>query len=90
LLVTLATQAGLVVSEAMIRERNVEAERVADRTRIALSLQDAVVERVFSASLALSSVVQDVDDRTVRERILEVIDDMDDAIRSIRRAVFDA
>ena len=84
LLTTLATQAGLAMGYANVRERAAEQERLRERAQIAQDLQGVASDRIFAASLSLSGLVSEVADRSARARIIQVIEDLDEAIRLIR------
>ena len=60
-----------------------------DRDRIARDLHDHVIQRVFAAGLTLQSVVPRITDPQVRERIRDVVGQLDDTVRDIRTSIFD-
>jgi signal transduction histidine kinase len=60
-----------------------------DRDRIARDLHDHVIQRVFASGLALQSVLPRVGDDTTRERIQNVVRQLDDTVRDIRTTIFD-
>jgi signal transduction histidine kinase len=60
-----------------------------DRQRIARDLHDHVIQRVFAAALSLDGVLPRIADPVARRRVGDVVDQLDDAVRDIRRAIFD-
>jgi signal transduction histidine kinase len=59
-----------------------------DRGRIARDLHDHVIQRLFGAGLALQAVGSEIDDVYLRERVEEQVGALDEAIGSIRTAIF--
>ncbi|HET9075896.1 MAG TPA: hypothetical protein VFN68_03105 [Acidimicrobiales bacterium] len=68
-----------------------QAVRLADeRLRIALALQDDVVNQIFASTLALRLAQADGHDEGTNLRIDDVVSELDDTVRRLRRAVFDS
>lgn len=63
-------------------------ELLRDRERIARDLHDMVIQRLFGSGLGLQAVLGSAEPAFVRERISEVIDELDATIREIRDAIF--
>lgn len=82
---TLATQASLVLEQDCRRRTKVERQRVGEHLRLAGDLQESAVEEIFSASFELSAVVKELDDPAARERVVQAIDSLDDAVKLIRQ-----
>jgi signal transduction histidine kinase len=59
-----------------------------DRDRIAQDLHDLVIQRLFAVGLGLQSVTPRIRDRDVSERLSGFIDDLDETIQAIRKAIF--
>jgi signal transduction histidine kinase len=59
-----------------------------DRGRIARDLHDHVIQRLFGAGLTLQAVGSEIDDALLRERVEEQVGALDEAIGSIRTAIF--
>jgi signal transduction histidine kinase len=59
-----------------------------DHDRIAQSLNDVVVRRIFAAGLDLHVALALIGEHQGADRIHHVIDELDNAIRDIRDAVF--
>lgn len=59
-----------------------------ERERIARDLHDMIIQRVFASGMALQATMSFVESPTVRERISEVIDDLDVTIGELRNAIF--
>jgi signal transduction histidine kinase len=62
---------------------------VEDRDRIAASMNDIVVSRLFATGLSLETALSLMDDHRAAGRIREVISELDLAIRDLRDVVFD-
>jgi hypothetical protein len=60
-----------------------------DHDRIALSLNDIVIRRLFAAGLDLQTVLGLVSDDRVADLINHTIGELDQAIRDIRDVIFD-
>ena len=74
----LATAAQLVEAETRL-------DVLDDRDRIARELHDSVIQRLFAAGLHLQASTNRPD---TTERVLVVVDEIDDAIREIRGVIF--
>jgi signal transduction histidine kinase len=61
-----------------------------DHDRIAKDINDTVVQRLFSAGLTLETALGLLDGHRAADRIQLAIDELDQAIRDIRKAVFGA
>jgi hypothetical protein len=57
--------------------------------RIALGLNDAVVRRLFTAGLDLQAALGIMGDHPASDKICHAVDEVDQAIRDTRDAVFD-
>jgi hypothetical protein len=62
---------------------------VEDRERIALALNDVVVRRLFTAGLDLQAVLGVMGDDPMGGKICHAVNELDQAIRDIRDAIFD-
>lgn len=60
-----------------------------DHDRIALSLNDIVIRRLFAAGLDLQTVLGLISDDRVADLINHTIGELDQAIRDIQDAIFD-
>jgi hypothetical protein len=60
-----------------------------DHDRIALSLNDIVIRRLFAAGLDLQTILGLVSDDRVADLINHTIGELDQAIRDIQDAIFD-
>lgn len=63
-------------------------ELLRDRERIARDLHDMVIQRLFGSGLGLQAILSSAEPSYVRERITEVIDELDETIREVRAAIF--
>lgn len=82
------------VSERLATERRLLAAQRAiavldDRRRIARELHDRVIQRLFAAGLAASSVGGCLVDAAARARIVQVVNDLDEAITDLRSSIFE-
>ena len=62
---------------------------VEDRERIALGLNDVVVRRLFTVGLDLQAVLGVIGDDPMSDKICHAVNELDQAIRDIRDAIFD-
>jgi signal transduction histidine kinase len=60
-----------------------------ERDRIARDLHDHVIQRLFAAGLSLQAAAGRVDDEPLRQRLRQVVDQLDDTVRDIRTTIFD-
>jgi len=60
-----------------------------DRERIAVALNDVVVRRLFTAGLDLQAALGLMGDHSATGKICHAVDELDQAIRDIRDAIFD-
>ncbi len=73
----------------LMQERLREMSILADRDRIATSLHDTVVQRLFASGLSLQSAVCLLGSRPdVTRRIDQVVQDLDESIRLLRQSIF--
>jgi PAS domain S-box-containing protein len=59
-----------------------------DRERIARDLHDKVIQRLFATGLGLQAAASRAEAESVRSRLRDAIDDLDQAIREIRTSIF--
>ena len=59
-----------------------------DRDRIARDLHDTVIQQLFATGMALQAVAPQTPEGTVRNRVSEAVESIDDAIRQLREAIF--
>ncbi len=75
---------------ALMQERLREMSILADRDRIAASLHDTVVQRLFASGLSLQSAAGLLRGRPeVAGRIDQVVRDLDESITLLRQSIFD-
>ena len=60
-----------------------------ERERLARDLHDTVIQRLFGVGLALQIALPKIDDDVVRERINNVLDELDATIHEIRTTIFE-
>lgn len=87
--IALAAIAGGAVSTARLNDRLTRLALVEDRERIARDLHDAVIQDLFAVGITLQGLSAGIEDDTVRERMDEAIDRIDQAIGSLRTFIFD-
>ncbi len=73
---------------ARMQDRLREMSILADRDRIASSLHDNVVQRLFAAGLALQGVALRAARPDLSSRIDEVVQNLDDSITMLRQSIF--
>ena len=76
---------------ALMQARLREMSIMADRDRIARSLHDTVVQRLFASGLSLQGVMGLLGSQPdVARRIDQVVQDLDESITLLRRSIFEA
>lgn len=70
---------------ALLAEAQTRLEVLDDRDRIARELHDSVIQRLFAAGLHLQASTNRPD---ITDRVSAVVDEIDEAIREIRGAIF--
>ncbi|HET9077909.1 MAG TPA: PAS domain S-box protein [Acidimicrobiales bacterium] len=78
----------LVRDDTERRQRHAYAVRHAEQERIAVSLADTVVRRLFSVSLRANTAM-DLASPALRPQLELLIDEIDETIRLVRNTVFD-
>jgi len=73
---------------ARVQDRLRELSILADRDRIAASLHDTVVQRLFAAGLSLQGVAVLSGHPGVKSRIDEAVHDLDESITLLRESIF--
>jgi signal transduction histidine kinase len=73
---------------AQLQSRLRELSILADRDRIAADLRDKVIQRMFAAGLTLQSAASRTADSEVQRRIEASVDELDQAVRLLRDAIF--
>lgn len=73
---------------AQLQSRLRELTILADRDRIATDLRDKVIQRMFKAGLTLQSAASRTADGEVQQRIEASVDELDQAVRLLRDAIF--
>lgn len=87
------TLGGDVQTVAAIRDVSERRETIAravlhqDRERIAYDLHDLVIQRLFASGMSLQSIIGLVESPIVRDRVLAVIDELDETVRAVRTAI---
>lgn len=89
LVTAFADQAAVALDMAARQRLARELDVYEDRDRIARDLHDHVIQRVFASGLGLQSVLPRVPDPQARNRIQDVIRQLDDTVRDIRTTIFD-
>jgi signal transduction histidine kinase len=83
-----AGQASLAMALAQGRTARLRLTLLEERGRIARDLHDHVIQRLFSAGLALQSLGSTMRDHMMRSRIDDTVKALDDSIGEIRTAIF--
>lgn len=84
----IAAHAGLALELAQIRRENENLRRLEDRARIAESLRQSVIQRLFQLGLKLQGAAARPIKPEVRDTIQEQVTEIDQIIADIRTAVF--
>ncbi|GAB3589177.1 two-component system sensor histidine kinase [Angustibacter peucedani] len=80
--------AALALEAAVAQRDRGRMELLDDRDRIARDMHDHVIQRLFATGLSLQSAQRLSDDPRVAERLSGAVDELDDAIKDIRQAIF--
>jgi GAF domain-containing protein len=83
-----SNQASLALELAEARMERERATILDERDRIAADLHDHIIQRLFGAGLALHGVAARLKGDPMRDRVVRVIDDLDDTIVQIRTSIF--
>ena len=89
LVVALASVAGVAIENWRLHERVAEMAVIEDRERIARSLHDTVIQRMFAIGLALDGVADQIDDPLIAARLRQAALDLDETVDEIRTTVLD-
>ncbi len=89
LLADLAQQMGLALVAARSQQDRSRLAMWEDRDRIARDMHDLVIQRLFATGLSLQAASRMPQYTTVRTRLDEAVDDLDAAIKGIRRTIFE-
>ncbi|HEV2427302.1 MAG TPA: GAF domain-containing sensor histidine kinase [Acidimicrobiales bacterium] len=81
--------AGLVIDQAVIRDKLSELTLAEERERLASDLHDTVIQRLFGIGLALQVALADDLPDSARDRVDECVDELDRTIRDIRTTIFE-
>ena len=91
----LATQAGVAVENARLREETQRAqielrrlEVLDERERIAKELHDGVIQSLFAVGMSLQGAAALSQDASMTSRIENAVEDIDHAIRDLRNYIF--
>ncbi len=81
--------AGLVIDQAVIRDKLSELTLAEERERLARDLHDTVIQRLFGIGLALQiSLAGELPD-AARERVDQCVDELDRTVHDIRTTIFE-
>ncbi|MHB8187557.1 MAG: GAF domain-containing sensor histidine kinase [Dermatophilaceae bacterium] len=89
LLAALAQQMGLALVAARSQQDRSRLTLLEDRDRIARDMHDHVIQRLFATGLSLQAAARMAEHSTVSDRLDEAVDDLDAAIKDIRRTIFE-
>lgn len=89
LLGRLADQIGLALVAARAQRYRSLVALLADRDRIARDMHDHVIQRLFATGLSLQGATHLATHPTVHARLEEAVDDLDEAIKDVRRSIFE-
>jgi signal transduction histidine kinase len=88
-LAALAQQMGLALVAARSQQDRSRLAMLEDRDRIARDMHDHVIQRLFATGLSLQSAARLAEHPVVRTRLDEAVDNLDAAIKDIRRTIFE-
>jgi PAS domain S-box-containing protein len=78
-----------LIDRSEARRNAARLEMMEERERIGRDLHDMVIQRLFAAGMSLQAVAPLVSAPTATERIIAIIDELDDTIRDIRNTIFE-
>ncbi|MDV3222783.1 GAF domain-containing protein [Intrasporangium sp.] len=84
-----AVQAGVAILAAQAQADRGRVALLEERERIAREMHDNVIQELFATGLSLQSAVPLAQHPVVRARVNQAVDDLDHAIRQIRKAIFE-
>ncbi|MTE15227.1 sensor histidine kinase [Nocardia aurantiaca] len=82
-------QAALAIQLSEAQQRVRELDVLTDRDRIARDLHDHVIQRLFAAGLSLQGTIARTRTPEVRQRLTDVVNDLQDVVQEIRTSIFD-
>ncbi|BAW07698.1 sensor histidine kinase [Nocardia seriolae] len=82
-------QVALAIQLAEAQHRMRELDVLTDRDRIARDLHDHVIQRLFAAGLSLQGTISRTRAPEVRQRLADVVNDLQDVVQEIRTSIFD-
>ncbi|MFE3959104.1 GAF domain-containing protein [Nocardia sp. NPDC059091] len=82
-------QAALAIQLAEAQQRVRELDILSDRDRIARDLHDHVIQRLFAAGLSLQGTIARTRAPEIRQRLSDVVNDLQDVVQEIRTSIFD-
>ena len=85
---TFAGQAAIALELADARSNRERVAALEERDRIARDLHDHVIQRLFAAGLSVQSLAGRIDEPSIRQRLGQTVDDLDETIRQIRSTIF--
>ena len=88
IVVALSHAAAIVVDKALLHTRLSTLTLLEERERIARDLHDTVIQRLFGTGLMLNSIERLEMSPEARERVEQVISELDEIIRQIRTTIF--
>ncbi len=88
LLEAFAKAASIVVEKAKTNERLKHLSVVEDRERIARSLHDNVIQRLFAVGIKMQSKIPQIESEDLRDLFERSVDEIDEVIHDIRKTIF--
>ncbi|WP_067546475.1 sensor histidine kinase [Nocardia crassostreae] len=84
-----AGQAALALRLADTQSRMRELDVLYERDRIARSLHDRVIQRMFATAMVLQGTAQRIRSPEIRDRLSQTLDDLQSIVLDIRESIFD-
>lgn len=81
--------AGLVIDQAVIRDKLSELTLAEERERLARDLHDTVIQRLFGIGLTLQIALSGDLPEGARERVDQCVDELDRTVQDIRTTIFE-
>jgi signal transduction histidine kinase len=89
MLASFAAQAALALELADKQRQQRMLDLLADRDRIAGDLHDHVIQRLFASGMSLQAVIGRITDSEARNRVTQVVGQLDETMRDVRTSIFD-
>ncbi len=88
LLVAFAKAAGTIIEKARLHDRIKRLSLIEDRERIARSLHDNVIQRLFAIGIKMQSKISKIEPESIKDLFEDSVNEIDVVIHDIRKTIF--